>query len=142
MLSEEERRDLIAYRIEKAWRVFGEAKDNAKLGHWNLTGNRLYYAVFHICQALLLSVKETPRRHAGMIHKIGQDFITTGKIDPSYGRLISRLYELRQSGDYDDKFDATEEEVMPYFEKVEHLLTDMQKLSLDLSMQEGPVENV
>jgi uncharacterized protein (UPF0332 family) len=42
----------------------------------------------------------------------------TGK----YGRLISRLYELRQSGDYDDKFDATEEEIMPYFEQVEQLL--------------------
>ena len=124
MLSDEERRDLVAYRIEKAWQVFGEARDNAKLGHWNLTGNRLYYAVFHICQALLLSEKETPRRHAGMIHKIGQDFITTGKIDRSYGRLISRLYELRQSGDYDDKYDATEEEIMPYFEKVECLLKD------------------
>ena len=48
MLTEEERKDLVAYRIEKAWRVLEEAKDNARLGHWNLTGNRLYYSVFHI----------------------------------------------------------------------------------------------
>lgn len=54
-----------------------------------------------------------------MIHKIGLDFITTGRLDRKYGRLISRLYELRQSGDYDDKFDATEEEILPYFEQVE-----------------------
>jgi uncharacterized protein (UPF0332 family) len=46
----------------------------------------------------------------------------------SYGRLISRLYELRQSGDYDDKFDATEEEIMPYFEQVENLLKVMETL--------------
>ena len=87
MLTDEERKDLVAYRIEKAWRVLGEARDNAKLGHWNLTGNRLYYSVFHMCQALLLTVKETPRRHAGMIHKMGQYFIMTGRIDSSYGRL-------------------------------------------------------
>lgn len=141
MLSEEERKDLIVYRIEKAWRVLKEARDNAQLGHWNLTGNRLYYSVFHMCQALLLSEKETPRRHAGMIHKIGQDFITTGKIDRSYGQLISRLYELRQSGDYDDKYDATEEEIMPYFEKVEQLLNDMQNLTVSLCNIELPQGN-
>ena len=44
------------------------------------------------------------------------------RLDRKYGRLISRLYELRQSGDYDDKFDATEEEIMPYFGQVEQLL--------------------
>lgn len=56
--------------------------------------------------------------------KIGKTWQTTAlrKLDRKYGRLISRLYELRQSGDYDDKFDATEEEIMPYFELVEQLL--------------------
>ena len=130
MLTDEERNDLVNYRIEKSYKVLDEARDNAKLGHWNLTGNRLYYSVFHICQALLLSEGETPRRHAGMIHKIGQDFILSGKLDASYGRLISRLYELRQSGDYDDKFDATEEEIMPYFEQVESLLEKVRSLIL------------
>ena len=130
MLSKEEREDLIRYRIEKAYRVLDEARDNAKLGHWNLTGNRLYYAVFHICQALLLSEGDTTRTHAGMIHKIGLNFITTGRISREYGRLISRLYELRQSGDYDDKFDATEEEVMPYFKQVEQLLQEMERIIL------------
>ena len=128
MLTDEERKDLVRYRIEKAYRVLGEARDNAQLGHWNLTGNRLYYAVFHMCQALLIGEGDTTRRHAGMIHKIGLDFIMTGKLDKSYGRLIARLYELRQSGDYDDKFDATEEEVLPYFEQVEQLLKEMEKL--------------
>ena len=63
-----------------------------------------------------------------MIHKIGLDFITSGKLDRKYGRLITRLYELRQSGDYDEKYNATEEEVMPYFAQVETLLKEMQAL--------------
>lgn len=128
MLNEEDRSNLIKYRIERAYSVLQEAHDNARLGHWNLAGNRLYYTVFHMCQALLLSEGETPRRHAGMIHKIGLDFITSGKLDRKYGRLITRLYELRQSGDYDEKYNATEEEVMPYFAQVETLLKEMQAL--------------
>ena len=67
-----------------------------------------------------------------MIHKIVQDFIVAGKLDRKYGSLISRLYELRQSGDYDDKFDATKEEIMPYFEKVEQLLKQLESL-IDVS---------
>jgi uncharacterized protein (UPF0332 family) len=128
MLSEESKKDLIRYRVERSYKVLQEAKDNAQMGHWNLAGNRLYYAVFHMCQALLLSEGETVRRHAGMIHKIGMDFIANGKLDRSYGRLITRLFELRQSGDYDEQYDATEEEVMPYFQQVESLLSAMEKL--------------
>ena len=94
-----------------------------------------------MCQALLLNEGETPRRHASMIHKIGQDFIRTGKLDKQYGRLISRLYELRQSGDYDDKYDATEEEIMPYFQQVEQLLEEMKKLIMcDGSACDGSAE--
>jgi len=54
--------------------------------------------------------------------------VMTGKLDKSYGRLISRLYELRQSGDYDDKFDATKEEILPFFEQVEKLLKEIENL--------------
>jgi uncharacterized protein (UPF0332 family) len=32
-------------------------------------------------KALLQSEGDTTRRHAGMIHKIGLDFITTGRLD-------------------------------------------------------------
>lgn len=128
MLSEESKKDLIKYRVERAYSVLQEAKDNAQMGHWNLAGNRLYYAVFHMCQALLISEGESVRRHAGMIHKIGMNFIANGKLDRSYGRLITRLYELRQSGDYDERYNATKEEVMPYFEQVESLLEVMANL--------------
>ena len=49
-------------------------------------------------------------------------------MDKSYGRLFSRLYELRQAGDYDDMYDATKEEVEPYFDIAEKFIRDMEKL--------------
>lgn len=59
---------------------------------------------------------------------IGSQFVIKGLLDKSYGRLFSRLYELRQSGDYDDLYDATEEEVLPYIEKTETFIREMEKL--------------
>ena len=51
-----------------------------------------------------------------------------GLLDKSYGRLLSRLFELRQSGDYDDLYDATEDEVVPYIDKIFQFIQDMEKL--------------
>ena len=81
-----------------------------------------------MASALLLDKGFSAKTHAGVIHLIGEKFIATGLLYRAYGRLFSRLYELRQSGDYDDTYDATEEEVVPYFEKVEQFVKDMESL--------------
>ena len=41
-LSIEEKKSIIAYRVQKADSVFIEASDNATMNHWNLVANRLY----------------------------------------------------------------------------------------------------
>ena len=128
MLTSEERKALVAYSIEIANAVFVVARDIARFGLWSLVGNRLYYAVYHMAQALLLDKGLSAKTHAGTIHIIGQQFISVGLINKTYGRLFSRLYELRQSGDYDDMFDATEEEVMPYFIQIEEFINEMESL--------------
>ncbi len=37
------REDYIAYRLEKAWRTFNDAKALADVQSWNSSVNRLYY---------------------------------------------------------------------------------------------------
>ncbi len=107
MLSIDKKKAIINYRIQKSYDNLNEAKEVAKLCFWNLVGNRLYYSAFHMASALLLD---------------------KGLLDKSYGRLLSRLFELRQSGDYDDLYDATEDEVAPYIDKTLQFVQDMEKL--------------
>lgn len=128
MLTTEERKAIIKFRIEKAYKSLNEAKAVAALGFWNLCGNRLYYATYYMASALLLDNGISAKSHAGTIHLLGQKIIHTGLLDKSCGRLLSRLYELRQSGDYDDMFDATEQEVKPYIQKAETFIKDMESL--------------
>ena len=128
MLSSEERKVVVSYRIQKAYSVLGEAKDVAKLEHWSLVGNRLYYAAFHMATALILDKGLSAKTHGGTIHLIGAKFVLTGLLNKEYGRLFSRLYELSQSGDYDDMYDATQEEVEPYIQKTEYFLKAMEEL--------------
>lgn len=128
MLSIEEKKALIGYRKQKAYDSLKEAKAVAQLGFWNLAGNRLYYAAFHMASALLLDKGIVAKTHSGVIHLIGAKFVTQGLLEREYGRLFSRLYELRQSGDYDDIYDITEEEVVPYMESTELFVAKMESL--------------
>jgi uncharacterized protein (UPF0332 family) len=128
MLNTEEKKSIITYRRQKAYINMNEATEVAKLGLWNLAGNRLYYAVFHMASALLLDKGMTARSHSGVIHLIGSTFVSTGLLSKDDGRLFSRLFELRQSGDYDDMYDATEEEVQPYMDKTIQFIKRMEDL--------------
>lgn len=105
-----------------------EVTEVAKLGFWNLAGNRLYYAAYHMASALLLDKGFSARTHSGVIHLIGQNFIAKGFLDKSYGRLFTRLFDLRQSGDYDDLYDATEEEILPLIDKTKSFIKAMEDL--------------
>jgi uncharacterized protein (UPF0332 family) len=128
MLTLEEKKAIINYRRQKAYDSLKEVDALVKLAFWNLAGNRLYYAVYHMASALLLDKGFSAHTHSGVIHLIGQNFIAKGFLDKSYGRLFTRLFDLRQSGDYDDLYDATEEEIVPLIEKTESFIRAMDNL--------------
>lgn len=127
-LNLDEKKAILNYRIQKAEKALVEAKDNAKLEHWNLVANRLYYAVFHIASALLIDKGFTAKSHNGIFCLLGQEFVRKGLLDREDAKLASRLQNMRQSGDYDDMFDWTEEDVLPLFGKTELLIEKMKGL--------------
>jgi uncharacterized protein (UPF0332 family) len=122
-LNEQERADLVKYRIEKAATVFNEAKDCAELKHWSLAANRLYYCVFHAISALLLKEGISVKTHSGITTVFGQKFVKEGIFSKEDSVLIMHLKEMRNTGDYDDFMDWEEEDVAPYFDEVENFLS-------------------
>lgn len=47
MLDSLQRKDLVSYRIEKAYKSLEEAKGVARLKYWNLTGTLILYCIPH-----------------------------------------------------------------------------------------------
>lgn len=127
-LSIDEKKSIIAYRIQKSYMCMIESKDNAQLGHWSLAANRLYYSVFYMASALLTDKGFVARTHSGVIHLLGSEFVAKGLLSGQEGHLASRLFSMRQSGDYDDLFDWEEEDVAPLIPKIEELLRKIELL--------------
>ena len=98
------------------------------IGHWTLAASRLYYAAYYALSVLLTVRNIVTRTHAGLIRVVGLEFVSKEVLTKEEGRLLSRLFDMRQSGDYDDFFEWTEEDVRPYFEKTEQLIRKIEEL--------------
>jgi uncharacterized protein (UPF0332 family) len=122
------KKDLIDYRYSRALDTFDDAGILADNKKWNSTINRLYYSSYYAVTALLLKSDINPTTHNGAKTYFSKHFIKTGKISTELGKTYSQLFTWRQKGDYDDLFDFEEKIVLPYFEPVEKLLKEIEKI--------------
>ena len=127
-LTDEERKAIVVYRLEKSNDAMVEAKDCASLGHWNLAANRLYYAAYYASSALLISAGYAAKTHDGTIGMIGQHYVRTGVLANEDGSLLARLQNMRHTGDYDDFLRWTKEDVEPYIAKTEAFVEKVKEI--------------
>lgn len=128
-LAEENRKDIVAYRIERAHTALEQAKLNYKLNCLEVTANRLYYAAYYVVSALLIANKIPAHSHEGNITQFGLHFVKTGKVDREDGKLLSHLLTMRLKGDYSDRFGLTEADVLPYIEPTEAFIKKISSLA-------------
>jgi uncharacterized protein (UPF0332 family) len=112
-LTDDERNAIVSFRLLKGLETLEEAKGIATLGYWNAVANRLYYACYYVTSALLIKNNYSAQTHRGIIHLLGMYFIKKGIVSQDSGKIYSKLFELRQTGDYDDLFNLAESEVQP-----------------------------
>ena len=101
-LDDESRKALVEYRLERAYSTMQEAAVMTEKEFYNAAVNRLYYACYYATEALLLKHKIEAKSHAGVKAMLGLHFVSKGLVPISIGKILSTLYEKRQSGDYDD----------------------------------------
>jgi len=121
-LNNEERRIIVGLEYEKAVNTIAQIVELQKLGYWDNIANRLYYAVFHAVNALLISDGHPVNTHRGVIALFGNYYIRTGIFASEDGRLYSDLQTMRNNSDYNCSYDATEKEIAPMIEPARNFI--------------------
>ena len=138
-LTEQERIDIVRYRLENAHKTLAEVEIQMENGFYNTAVNRMYYACYYAVCALLITKKIQTKSHDGARLMFSLHFVKPGIVPKSYGGFFSDLSQERTTGDYDDLFDhdlATCEELLP---KVKEFISTLQQLGESwLSEQEQP----
>lgn len=98
-MNENDRRDLIRYRITKSKETLKEVDILVQNELWNTAVNRLYYACYYAIIALLLSKEIKATTHAGVRQMLGLHFVKTEKLNKELGKFYSDIFDLRLTGD-------------------------------------------
>ena len=106
-VTEEQRRDIVRYRMENARKMLEEVKSHRSNGFYNTAVNRMYYACYYAATAMLISMGIEVKSHDGVRLNLGRHIVLEGRLSPELGRFYSRLFSKRSTGDYDDFINHT-----------------------------------
>ena len=106
-LTDEQRRDIVRYRMENAQKMLSEVESHRENGFYNTAVNRMYYACYYAATAMLISMGIEVKSHDGVRLNLGKCVVMEGRLSPELGRFYSRLFSKRSTGDYDDFINHT-----------------------------------
>ena len=136
-LSPEDRKALVAYRLERAIETIEEAKYLRDGGFFATAIGRLYYACFYAASAALISKSIEANTHAGVKRMLSLHFIVPGLLDKEYGAIYSNLFDKRHTSDYSDFVYFTGETVDYLLPKAQHFVRAISDLVQSKDMDES-----
>lgn len=126
-LSDEERRIIVDLELEKANRTYDAAMIMVENEHWESAANRLYYALFHAVNALLIYDGHMANTHKGSHALFGQYYIKTNKLPRKYSSIYQKLEAIRDEGDYNWSYNVIpediQEKILPAKEMIDAIAT-------------------
>lgn len=100
--------------------------------------SRAYYAMFHAASATLLAEGIEIKSHSGLKTMFGLRLIKTGKIDKRYAKILDKLKDERENGDYDIITSFDREDAEKDVKEAELFLIEMKRyLKKEFGLIEG-----
>jgi len=123
MITDQERIDLIKYRLEQAEKTYVAVESLIQTDNLPTAVNRIYYGMFYGLLALAVKNGYKTSKHQQLLGWFNKNFINTQVIEKKYGKFIQDAFENRMEGDYEPYIDFEKE-------TVEQMYADM-RLFLD-----------
>ena len=119
---------MIALYLSKSDEILSDAVLCIENKRWNSAANRLYYAVFHVLNALLVSDNKPACSHKGMRLTFGKNYVLTGLASEEEAYLLSRMETMRNKADYNCTFTAKAEVVTELYPLVKDFIGHLKQL--------------
>ena len=115
--------------MEKAFERLDAAKILLESSLWNDAINRSYYAVFSGARSLLALFGLDRKKHSGVISLFNRCFVKTDILPKKFSKIITTAKEGRESSDYADFVEHTQEEAQTQYEEAKEFLIGVQTLT-------------
>ncbi|MGN0983055.1 MAG: HEPN domain-containing protein [Candidatus Limivicinus sp.] len=118
-------RVLSAHRFGRAKEELQTAELLLKNRNFRSSINRSYYAIFHAIRAVNALDGFDSSKHSGVIAHFNQEYVKTGMFDKGVAKIIRHASELREQADYEDFYEATQEEAAEVFEQASQFISSV-----------------
>lgn len=88
----------------------------------------MYYASYYAVSALLINDSIQAQTHSGVRQMFGLHYIKTGMIDKDLGKFYSDIFDKRQTGDYEDFIDFTNQDVSDLIPQTKDLISKISQI--------------
>ena len=85
--------------------------------------NRSYYAIFHAIRAVNALDGFDSSKHSGVISHFNQEYVKTGVFEKESSKIIRNASELREQADYEDFYEASQEDAADVFEQASRFIS-------------------
>ena len=127
-LSQYDKKDLAAYRLQKAAVFLNDAKTLLDASSYGSSANRSYYAMLSAARSLLILRGISADTHEGVKTMISREFIKTGLIPKEMGEVFRNLQARRVDSDYGDYVEITEQEARDSLAKAEQFVSEVKRV--------------
>lgn len=90
--------------------------------------NRIYYALFYMVEALLLTKGLSSNKHKGIMSLFHKEFVNRGIIEVRFGQFYTLIFNQRLQGDYTTQFQIESEEIKEWFEQTKEMLIELNRV--------------
>ena len=114
---------LSAYRFNRAKEELQTAELLLRNENFRSSINRSYYSIFHAIRAVNALDGFDSSKHSGVISHFNQEYVKTGVFDKKSSKIIRNASELREQADYEDFYEATQEDAVDVFEQASDFIS-------------------
>ncbi|MDP3915632.1 MAG: HEPN domain-containing protein [Bacteroidota bacterium] len=126
-LQENERTELIKYRLEEARETITDVQlliDNNRL---RAAVNRIYYAMFYSLLALGLAYQFETSKHQQLLGWFNKNFIHEGLIDAKFGKIINKASNRRTQGDYESYVEFDKAVILEMSDEMKEFISEIER---------------
>ena len=106
---------LSAHRFNRAKEELQTAELLLRNADFRSSINRSYYSIFHAIRAVNALDGFDSSKHSGVISHFNQEYVKTGLFEKEVSKIIRNASELREQADYEDFYEASQEEAVDVF---------------------------
>ena len=117
---------LSAHRFGRAKEELQTAELLLKNANFRSSINRSYYSIFHAIRTVNALDGFDSSKHSGVIAHFNQEYVKTDVFEKWASKIIRNVSELCEQADYEDFYEATQEEASDVFMQAYQFISEVE----------------